>query len=671
MRYTGSPSAWSRPSGFAYKPALDGLRAVAVVSVVAFHFGASWASGGFLGVDMFFVLSGYLITSLLVVEWDRTSTVHFVAFWARRARRLLPAVFLVLIAILIWAAFEAHTDQLGTIRSDSIWTLLYGANWRFIASGQSYFEMFRDPSPLRHTWSLAIEEQFYLVWPLVTFICLLAARGRRWILATTCVLGIVTSAVLMARWYQSADPSRSYYGTDTRAGQLLLGALLALVLLAWSPRARAARAGLQAAGVLAAAFCVWAFVDVQDNESWLYHGGFLLFAAAVAIVVAAVVQSWSPLHAVLSLRPVRWVGVISYGLYLWHWPVTIAVTEGRPFFGEHLSGWTLAAVRVGLTVGAATLSYYCIEVPIRDGVWLRGRAARVLAPVAGIATAVVIVVATAGATAPAKFLVAQPNSVQSNTAPTPTTPLPMSETQLGVARMLLLGDSVAYTLGDALQTEAGTHGVAFSAATRPGCGMTTAIPLRDDGSQIPWGPDCAKSTAQYESDAVRSTSPHVVVWLSTWETSDMIANGATVHFGTRAGDDMLLAELEAARTRVGVNGARLVLVTVPPPADTSETTPLRADEGARRLHLTGVFRQFAALHPGDVAVVDLASIVCPSKGVSCPAAVDGVVLRPSDGNHFEGDGPAWVARRLYAEIIHSLSELPPPSPSPAVSTLAP
>ncbi len=387
---------------FSYKPALDGLRAVAVLSVMAFHFGASWAPGGFLGVDMFFVLSGYLITSLLVVEWDRTSTVQFAAFWARRARRLLPALFLVLIAISIWAALTVHSDQLGTIRWDSIWTLFYGANWRFISSGQSYFDLFRDPSPLRHTWSLAIEEQFYLVWPIVAFLCLWAARGRRWLLAATCTVGIAISTVLMARWYQSGDPSRSYYGTDTRAGQLLLGALLALVLLAWSPRGRGARRGLQAAGLLAAAFCVWAFVSVEDRESWLYHGGFLLFAAATALVVAAVVQSSSPLHAVLSRRPVRWVGAISYGLYLWHWPVVVAVNEAR----TGLSGWTLAAVRLGLTFGAATVSYYSIELPIRHGQWLRGRVAQIVAPVAGIATVVVIVVATAGATAPPEFLVA-------------------------------------------------------------------------------------------------------------------------------------------------------------------------------------------------------------------------------------------------------------------------
>jgi peptidoglycan/LPS O-acetylase OafA/YrhL len=642
--------------GFGYKPGLDGLRAVAVLSVMAFHFGASWATGGFLGVDMFFVLSGYLITSLLVVEWDRTSTLHFAAFWARRARRLLPALFLVLIAIAIWAAIEAHSDQLDGIRTDSLWTLLYGANWRFVTSGQSYFDMFRDASPLRHAWSLAIEEQFYLVWPLVTFLCLRIARGRRWLLATACVTGVVASSLLMARWYDSADPSRAYYGTDTRAGQLLLGALLGLLLLGWSPRSRRAQAGVQAAGLVGVAFCVWAFAVFTDRDAWLYRGGFLLFAFATALVIAAVVQPHSPLHAILSFRAVRWVGAISYGLYLWHWPVAVAVTEGR----TGLTGWSLAAVRVGLTFGAATLSYYLLELPVRRGTWLRGRVAYVVAPIAGITTAVVIVVATNGGTAPPQFLVARPNSVV--TTPrlsAPVAPLRESESQLGVAKMLLLGDSVADTLGSELQLEAARHGVELRSVTRPGCGMTTDTPLRDDGTPVPWGSACGDATAEYQSGMVANETPDVVLWLSTWETSDAIFKGQEADFGTQAGDRALLAELEEARTRIEAGGARLVLLTVPPPADTSEVKPLRPDEAPRRRHLNELFERFAALHPSDVAVADLASIVCPSAGTSCPATVDGVVLRPRDGNHFQGGGPAWVAPRLYEEIIRALSALAP------------
>ncbi|HUV10642.1 MAG TPA: acyltransferase, partial [Acidimicrobiia bacterium] len=340
---TGRDSAQALPTTFGYKPALDGLRAVAVGSVMAFHFGADGFEGGFLGVDTFFVLSGYLITSLLLTEWGRTSTIHFAAFWIRRARRLLPALFIVLIAIAIWIRLDINTDRLGDFRADMLWTTFYGANWHFIGSGESYFDLFSDASPLRHAWSLAIEEQFYLFWPLITFGCLRLARGRTRVLTTVCVGGIIASSVAMIVLYESGDPSRAYYGTDSRASQLLVGALLAIVLTRWAPRARSAQVGVQAAGIVGAAFCLWAFTSVTDRDSWMYHGGFLLFAVATAAVIVAIIQpERGPLARLLSIRPVRWIGQVSYGLYLWHWPVQVALSEPR----TGLSGWALALLRL-------------------------------------------------------------------------------------------------------------------------------------------------------------------------------------------------------------------------------------------------------------------------------------------------------------------------------------
>ena len=191
--------------------------------------------------------------------------------------------------------------------------------------------------------------------------------------------------------------------------------------------------------------------------------------------------------------------------------------------------------------------------------------------------------------------------------------------------------------------------------------MTTEIPLLDSGGEVPWGEACASDTAKYQSDAIQGVDPDVVLWLSTWETSDGIAGGSTVRFGTREGDDALLAELDAARERLVAGGARLVLLTVPPPAETSEVHPLRADEPSRRQHLGMLFRRFAAQHRDQVTVADLSAIVCP-RGDPCGASVDGVVLRPYDGNHFEGDGAAWVAPRLYSAVIDALSAMPPPPP---------
>ena len=191
---------------FTYQPALDGLRAFAVLSVFAYHLDAGWMRGGFLGVDTFFVLSGFLITSLLIGEWARRGGISFAGFWARRARRLLPALLLVLLAVAAFAVLEVPADQLDRLRGDGLATLFYGANWRFIESGQSYFDLFSEASPLRHMWSLAIEEQFYLVWPLITFACLRLARGRHWLLGLVCGAGAGASIATMAVLYDPATP---------------------------------------------------------------------------------------------------------------------------------------------------------------------------------------------------------------------------------------------------------------------------------------------------------------------------------------------------------------------------------------------------------------------------------------------------------------------------------
>jgi peptidoglycan/LPS O-acetylase OafA/YrhL len=382
-------------TSFKYQPPLDGLRAVAVGGVIVYHFGSD-LPGGFLGVDTFFVLSGYLITSLLLAEWGKSGTIHFSAFWARRARRLLPALLLALVAIVCWASFAADADRLSSIRADSLWTLGYGANWHFINSGQSYFELFLEASPLRHAWSLAIEEQFYLVWPLITFACLRLGRGRTHVLAAVCVGGAVASAVLMAAIYSPVEPSRAYFGTDTRASQLLVGASLAILLARWAPKSNVARTSIRAIGAVGAVATVLAFAVVSDRDAWMYRGGFLAFAIATACVIASAVQPGSTvLRAVLSVRPARWVGQISYGLYLWHWPVSIWLSPDR----TGIDGWSLALVRLAVTFGASTLSYYVIELPIRRGQIVRtGRFSPAFAPSAMAACAVVILVTTTLAT---------------------------------------------------------------------------------------------------------------------------------------------------------------------------------------------------------------------------------------------------------------------------------
>jgi peptidoglycan/LPS O-acetylase OafA/YrhL len=217
-----------RPGHLVYQPALDGLRALAVAAVIAYHLGYPWARGGYLGVDTFFVLSGYLITTLLLSESRASGHIDLPAFWIRRARRLLPALLLVLAAIAVYAAWATPTEAQASLRADGLFALFYSANWHFIADNNSYFDLFASPSLLEHTWSLAIEEQFYVVWPLVVAACLYLGRGRRRVLVVVATAAALASVALMAAL--ASDPTRAYFGTDTRVHSLLFGALLAMLL---------------------------------------------------------------------------------------------------------------------------------------------------------------------------------------------------------------------------------------------------------------------------------------------------------------------------------------------------------------------------------------------------------------------------------------------------------
>ena len=644
------------PTSFGHKPALDGLRAVAVLSVLAYHLEAEELTGGFLGVDTFFVLSGYLITSLLITEWGRTATIDFAAFWGRRAKRLLPALFLALLLVGIWANLEADPFRLDGIRADMLWTLFYGANWHFISSGQSYFDLFSEASPLRHAWSLAIEEQFYLVWPLLTFAAMRFGKGRTNLLAAICVVGTVASTAVMMLTYESSDPSRAYYGTDARASQLLIGALLAVVLVRWSPSTPGQRRGVQIAGVFAAAFMLWAFAASTDTQSWLYYGGFQLFAIATAVLIVAIIQPAdspvrSPTGWVLSLGPMRWIGLISYGVYLYHWPVVVALSEPR----TGLSGWALALVRIAVTFVIATLSYYLVEMPIRRGA-LKGAVARVAAPAMFVIVAVASIALTSGGREPPTFLGASPGSVVESgpgpsvaTDPSATVPTP----QLG--RILLLGDSVAASLSDALQHEAAKRGIELHTATRPGCGLITGIPTTPDGEEIPWGRGCSQGTVPYLTSQIAEQQPGIVLWLSTWETADRLVDDRLYRFGTEEADRVVLDRLEQSRRILTASGARLMLLTNPPRAERAETYVRDPEDDRRIMRLNRLFERFAAEHPDTVTVVDLASIVCPS-GPPCPEEVEGVRLRPRDGGHYEGDGPAWVAPRLLDAVTQAALE---------------
>ena len=378
--------ALSRDSKSGYRPALDGIRAIAVLAVIAYHFNYGWAPGGFLGVDVFFVLSGYLITSLLLGEYARTGRIALRDFWLRRARRLLPALFVLLVVVAIWVGLDEAPIARSLRRDDLLWTLFYASNWHFIQVGQDYFAQYASASPLRHTWSLAIEEQFYVVWPLLVAGTLWIGRKRPGVLAAACVVGIVVSGLAMALLFNPADPSRAYFGTEARMHQLLIGALLAVLVRQKELPARFRRA----AGVvapIAAVMLLVAFDRLHDQDPAYYRGVSVLLALTTAALVWAIeMNPRTRIARALSVRPVAWVGQISYGLYLWHWPVILAITV-PPALLANLPGATtgLNLTRLVVTFGLTIASFYLVEQPIRRGrVPVIGRSARRFAVAAAV-----------------------------------------------------------------------------------------------------------------------------------------------------------------------------------------------------------------------------------------------------------------------------------------------
>jgi len=347
--------------GQARVPGLDGVRALAVLSVLVFHEQFAAFPGGFLGVDVFFVLSGYLITDLLVAQWDRRGRLDLRGFWVRRARRLLPALAVVLVTVTA-AVAVIEPGQLGALRPALLAAVTYSSNWWQAAQHQSYFAGFGPLPPLQHLWSLAIEEQFYLAWPLILVTVLLAGQTRRLRVAMAW-LAAAGSAVAMAAIYVAGqDPSRVYYGTDTHASALLIGAALALAWplrqLRTARREDATRADI--AGLTGIVVLAWAMGHFSGSDPVLYPAGLFIAALAAGGLVLAAATPGS-VATMLSWAPLRWVGVRSYGIYLWHWPV-IALAAAVTGPGSTSVGIWLIETAVAITLAAA--SWRWIEQPI-------------------------------------------------------------------------------------------------------------------------------------------------------------------------------------------------------------------------------------------------------------------------------------------------------------------
>lgn len=349
-----------------YMVGLDSLRGLAILGVILYHINFNWMPGGFLGVTVFFVLSGYLITDILAREWKDNQRIDLKKFWRSRIRRLLPGMICMLIITLAWITLF-HSSLLLKMRGDALASLLYFSNWWYIYHKISYFDSFGQPSPLNHFWSLAVEEQFYLIWPYVISLGFYFIKKQSRIILFIC-LGALASALAMIILYEpGSDPSRIYYGTDTRAFSLLIGAALAFI---W-PSNRVpnkiipqARLLCDAIGGISLIVILIMFWKMNQYEMFLYRGGMILLSLVTALLVANLTDPTSKITQFLRFRPLRWIGVRSYGIYLWHYPI-ITLTTSKENTGE--DSFTRAFLQFFLIMIVAHVSWKHIENPIRKG----------------------------------------------------------------------------------------------------------------------------------------------------------------------------------------------------------------------------------------------------------------------------------------------------------------
>ena len=647
---TGSLDEGGR--SFEHIPALDGLRAVAVGLVLLFHLRVRGFAAGFVGVDVFFVISGFLITSLLLNEIHRTGRVSLRDFWARRARRLLPALSVVLVVVAVVTAYTAAYSQKGLVRGDLLATTFYVANWHFIRT-TSYFANVGVESPLLHTWSLAIEEQFYLLWPLVVSALTAVVLRRRGLLLALLSAGIVVSAGLLAlRWMPDAT-ERAYMGTDSRVFEPLIGALGAVLVLDPRVRARIDRWGpwIAAVGAMGIAAAV---MTIRSQTPWYYRGGALMLSAGTLFVVVAVwLRRAGPIGRVLRSAPFAWIGLISYGLYLWHWPIALWL-GARATSGTGLV-WRRILTAV-LTLGAATVSFYLMERPIRrrlSGVRQGGEVSRrrVTATLVGVPL-VLVTVACVG--------------IAATTTP-PVTP--------ATRVVMLTGDSVPERLAVPLETALAAQGWRLVSVAHGGCSVTGELLLDPGGQPAPISTGCPGTVVAAQDALIQSAQPDVIIW---WDRTSLhgfrTADGEDVIPGTERFWQLRRAMVEEAVTRMQAYGAVIVFVGTEPPGQAALPRP--CDTGRCQwlqymldhydditVRWNALLKSVAEQRGDGVMFVDVASAVCREVVIRCNDTIGGETARP-DGVHYGDKGAAFVVGFLLRQLAPVLARLEKVPPTP-------
>jgi peptidoglycan/LPS O-acetylase OafA/YrhL len=636
-----------------------------MIGIMAYHGGVLLTNGGFYTVDTFFALSGFLITSLLLTEWKATATVRLRVFWARRARRLVPGLLLLLIGLAIYNAVIPPDEAYLNLRGDALSTLFYFSNWHFVLAGSNYFDQTGATSPLLHTWTLAIEEQFYVLWPLIVLATLKLFRGLG-ALFVVCVTGALASAAEMAILYSPGSRSRVYFGTDTHAQSLLVGAALAVGLALWTERRRrvgsspsasaanarstfsaettAGRRFLTAVGWLGVAgtTALWAFVSF--NTTLAFRGGFMLAAiASAAVLLSVTCVPDSLLARVLSVRPLRYLGRISYGMYLWHFPLFLYLDRAR----THLNPYPLLALRMAVTIVVATLSFYLVERPIRRGTFLRGWRTWVATPAAVGVTVIALLASTSAL--PATALVVTPKVFK-----------PPAVRDTGIyggppVRVLMEGDSTAYTLDTGLAAYEKAYDVVIKNGAILGCGVTSGQEYQLKGVDSPMDAACNGSEVSEQWPQVwraheNSFRPNVVMILAgRWEVVNRTFEGQWTDILNPRYAAYVKQQLRRSVAVAGAAGARVVLLTAPC-YDTGEQpdgSPWPEDMPNRLAKYNDIVRQVVKTSR-NTSLIDFNAMACPDGHYE--ANMEGVPAR-YDGVHFTLAGGIVFESRIFPTIV--------------------
>ncbi len=674
-----------------YRPGLDGMRALAVIAVIGFHLDR--LPGGFVGVDAFFVLSGWLITWRLLNEADRCGQIDLIQFWSARVRRLMPASMAVLVAVaVLWPLAGIEVPSL---RRDVIWAAGWSSNWGTITDGGDYWARFGELSPVTHFWSLAIEEQFYLAWPLVVFVTVLCSRDRRRTVGAISVVAACASIIVMNSMFDANDSTGTYMNTFARAHSLLIGAAAASFTTVLADGHL--RGGLIARRLAPAGAAVTAVIVAlsSDQTTWMFEWGFPVFALATVTMVVAAADGFG--ERVLASAPLRWLGERSYGLYLWHWPVFLFVSPARLGISE--SSVAPAAVdfgRVAIAILLADLSFRLLEQPVRHGVLLQRRSALVAAPLSFATIIIVAVVVVPSQATPAQESIVtlapvraaialnptpttsvtqperRPTSTEAGSAPTASpasqppdlsppdlSPAPLSSANpspaevRGPLRVIVAGDSTGVHLAEALIAYAGTapDRLVVGSAAAGGCGLSASSDGRRHEFTTAGGEreliELGACAALWESvpDRVRDEVIDVVVVdVGPWDAVDMhLPDGAIVSIGDNVGRSLVAEAYRRFAEQVRLTGAALVWVT---PADTQLGWGHLDDPVNEPTRWTAMR---AIVDELDVVQIDLPGWMIAEQLTGSDARPDGVHLTPELNERFVVERVAPLLEELRVQ----------------------